>query len=194
MDRPNFLHWNAHIFLFGLILRDIPNFITPQTTLRLLPFPVGLLILPCTRRCRRFPLTSSPFFVLSRTEEPAKADTCARDRRALQQLALNVHVRHSDLTWPPHIYIRPRRATNRRAIWITEESRDGILSSDLNIICSPTKYEYLRCWNFCSYFAKVLCFKNCKLLGAGWYRIPSTVVQLKRLTWFNIKICSLKCI
>ena len=27
--------------------------------------------------------------------------TCARDRRALQQqLALNVHVKHSDLTWP----------------------------------------------------------------------------------------------
>ena len=26
--------------------------------------------------------------------------TCARDRRALQQLALNVHVKHTDLTWP----------------------------------------------------------------------------------------------
>ena len=35
---------------------------------------------------------------LSRTEEPAKAGTCARDRRSLQQLALNVHVKHSDLT------------------------------------------------------------------------------------------------
>ena len=32
---------------------------------------------------------------LSRTEEPAGA--CAHDRRALQQLALNVHVEHSDL-------------------------------------------------------------------------------------------------
>ena len=29
---------------------------------------------------------------------PAKAGTCARDRRALQQLAMNVHVKHSDLT------------------------------------------------------------------------------------------------
>ena len=29
---------------------------------------------------------------------PAKVGTCARDRRALQQLALNVHVKHSDLT------------------------------------------------------------------------------------------------
>ena len=36
-------------------------------------------------------------FGKSRTEEPAKAGTCARDRRALQQLALNVHVKLSDL-------------------------------------------------------------------------------------------------
>ena len=28
----------------------------------------------------------------------AKAGTCARDRRALQQLAMNVRVKHSDLT------------------------------------------------------------------------------------------------
>ena len=59
---PNFLHWNAHIFLFDLILRDIPNSITPQTTLRLLPIPVGLLVLPCTCQCRRPPLLPSPFF------------------------------------------------------------------------------------------------------------------------------------
>ena len=65
--------------------------------------PVGLLVLPCTRQSRRPPppLTPSPHFPpLSRTEEPAKAVTCARDRRALQQLALKVHVKHSDLTWP----------------------------------------------------------------------------------------------
>ena len=35
---------------------------------------------------------------LSRTEEQPKTGTCARDRRALHQLALNVHVKHSDLT------------------------------------------------------------------------------------------------
>ena len=35
----------------------------------------------------------------NRTEEPTKAGTCARDRRALQHLALNVHVKHSDLTY-----------------------------------------------------------------------------------------------
>ena len=40
------------------------------------------------------PLTPSPLFFLSRTEELAKAGTCARDRRALQQLAVNVHVKH----------------------------------------------------------------------------------------------------
>ena len=50
---PKFYHWNAHIFLFCLILRDIPNSITPQTTLRLPPIPVGLHVLPCTRQCRR---------------------------------------------------------------------------------------------------------------------------------------------
>ena len=55
---PNFFHWNAHIFL----LRDIPNFITPQTTLRLLPIPVGLLVLPCTWQCRWFPLLPLTFF------------------------------------------------------------------------------------------------------------------------------------
>ena len=59
---PNFLHWNAHIFLFGLILLDIPNSITPQTTLRLLPIPVGLLVLPCTRQYRWPPLTPSLLF------------------------------------------------------------------------------------------------------------------------------------
>ena len=35
---------------------------------------------------------------LSWTEKPAKTGTCARDRHALQQLALNVHAKHSDLT------------------------------------------------------------------------------------------------
>ena len=89
---PNFLHWNAHIFLFGLILRDIPNSITPQNTVRLLPIQVGLLVLPCTHQCRRSPLLPPPL------------GTCARDRRALQQFALNVHVKHSDLTWPDIFY------------------------------------------------------------------------------------------
>ena len=35
---------------------------------------------------------------LSQAEEPAKAGTCACHRHALQQLALNVHIKHSDLT------------------------------------------------------------------------------------------------
>ena len=97
--------WNAHIFLFGLTLRDIPNSITPLTTLRLLPIPVGLLVLTCIHQCKRSPPPPPPppppyLCFLSRTQEPAKSGTCARDRRALQQLVLNVHVKHSDLTWP----------------------------------------------------------------------------------------------
>ena len=36
-------------------------------------------------------------YLSSRTEKPAKCGTCARDRRALQQIALNVHVKHFDL-------------------------------------------------------------------------------------------------
>ena len=39
---------------------------------------------------------------LSWTEELAKAGSCAHDRCALQQLALNVHVKHSDLNLPPN--------------------------------------------------------------------------------------------
>ena len=35
---------------------------------------------------------------LSQSEEPAKASTCAHDRHALQQLALNVHVKTLTLT------------------------------------------------------------------------------------------------
>ena len=42
------------------------------------------------------PFIPSPLFFLSQTEEPAKVGTCARDRRALQQLALNVHIELSD--------------------------------------------------------------------------------------------------
>ena len=51
------------IFIFGLILRDIPNSITPQTTLCLLPILVGLLVLPCTHQYRQSPPPlPSPFF------------------------------------------------------------------------------------------------------------------------------------
>ena len=39
------------------------------------------------------PLYSHTLFFLSRTEEPAKVGTCARDRRELQQPSLNVHVK-----------------------------------------------------------------------------------------------------
>ena len=95
---PNFLRWNAHIFLFWLNPTGHSKFHNTSNTLRLLPIPVGLLVLPCTRQCRRSTLTHSPLFsLLSRTKEPAKAGICVHDRRALQQLTL---------TWPrPRSYI-----------------------------------------------------------------------------------------
>ena len=60
---------------------------------RLLPTLVGLLVLHWTCQYGRSPLIPSPW-----TEKPAKADTCARDRRALQLLALNVYFKLSNLT------------------------------------------------------------------------------------------------
>ena len=65
-----------------------------QHTLRLLPIPVGLLVLPWTHQCRRSPLTPSPLFF----PVPDRG-TCACDRCAQQQFVLDVHVKHSDLTW-----------------------------------------------------------------------------------------------
>ena len=98
---PNFLHWNAHIFLFGLILRDIPNSITPQTPSACYRPRSDCLYSLVT--ARPYSLPPPPLFSLV----PDRG-TCARDRRALQLLALNVHVKHSDLTWPP---FRPHYAT-----------------------------------------------------------------------------------
>ena len=58
---------------------------------------------------------------LSRTEEPAKVGTCARDRRALQQLALNVHVKHSD---PDLTTVTcPRQRNQRRSVHVARDRR-----------------------------------------------------------------------
>ena len=97
LHQTSFIEMRTY-FSFGLILWDIPNSLTPQSTLSLLPIPIGLLILPCTHQCRQSLLLPAPFSFLSWTEKLVKAGTYARDRRALQQLALNVHVKHSDLT------------------------------------------------------------------------------------------------
>ena len=43
--------------------------------------------------------------ILSWTEESVKAGTCAHDKRVLQQLALDVHVKHSDLTYVSYIFM-----------------------------------------------------------------------------------------
>ena len=87
--KSNLMNGNS-VFL-GFFLRFPSEFIR-SVSLRLLPTPVGLLVLPCTCVCRR-PPHALPFFFLSRTE-----DTSARDRRALQQLALNVHAKLPELT------------------------------------------------------------------------------------------------
>ena len=77
---------------------DILNSISPHNTLRLKTIPGR------SARTSLYPLLqavthySPPLFFLSLTKELAKADICARDRRALQQFALSVHVKHSDLT------------------------------------------------------------------------------------------------
>ena len=74
-------------FSFGVILRDIPNSLTPQTTIRLLLIPVGLLVLPCTRQCRRSPPLPVPV-------------TGVRYNSLLWMCTLNT------LTWPDLILIK----------------------------------------------------------------------------------------
>ena len=61
-------------------------------TLHLLPTLVRLLVLPCTHHCRRSPLTPSPFFFLTQTEE------LACDRHVPQQLVWMCTL--NTLTWP----------------------------------------------------------------------------------------------
>ena len=60
----------------------------------------GFFVLNFKPCLQHFPTNGQPNWAKSQsqTEEPAKVGTCVHDRRALQQLALNVHVKHSDLT------------------------------------------------------------------------------------------------
>ena len=81
-------------FSFDLILLDIPNSTTPQN------HPPPATDSACTHLYSPVQAAPPPLFPpppppLFRTEDPAKAGTCARDKRALQQLALTVHVKHS---------------------------------------------------------------------------------------------------
>ena len=72
-----------------------------HVTFRLLPISVGLLVLPCTRQCRRSPLLPPLlFFVLSRTEEPVPVPvTGVRYNSLLWMCMLNT------LTWPDVTYM-----------------------------------------------------------------------------------------
>ena len=67
---------------------------------------------------------------LVQTEEPAKAGNCARDRRALQQLALNVHVKHSVQTSGKTTvyYMKDARARARVCVQMTHKIH-------LNMVC-----------------------------------------------------------
>ena len=76
-------------FFFGLILRDIPNSITPQT----LSACYRLQLNACTIL---YPSVLPPPH--PSTSVPSPLSYPLPDRRALQQLALNVHVKHPDLT------------------------------------------------------------------------------------------------
>ena len=95
--------WFEHVLYslspFTVVIPYKRCYLTLWISLCLLPTPVGLLVLLFTRQCRWSPPPHSlPLVFLSWIEELAKADTCARDRRALQRLALNVHIKFSDLT------------------------------------------------------------------------------------------------
>ena len=95
---PNFIEMCTYIS-FGLILQDIPISITPQThSVCYRSNRTACTPLYPPVQAAHPPYSLPPFFFLSQREEPAKAGTCARDRYALQQLAVNVHVKHSDLT------------------------------------------------------------------------------------------------
>ena len=62
---PNFLHWNAHIFLFWLNHTGHSKFHNTSNTLHLLPTLVGLCVLSCTRQCLVVPpppYSLPPFF------------------------------------------------------------------------------------------------------------------------------------
>ena len=115
------------------------NSLKPALDWSLLPILVGLLVIPCTHQCRS-PITPYPlFFPVSE-----KAGTCARDRRALQQLALNVHIKH--LTWPkPGLIFEP--ITSQPHGWwhshfSTETSQPNTYSMRIkNLLCIKTRTE-----------------------------------------------------
>ena len=79
-------------FSFGLILRDIPNSITPQNN------PPPATDSGQTARTPLYTPVQAPPPPPPHTLFCPDSSTCVRDRRALQKLALNVHVKHSDMT------------------------------------------------------------------------------------------------
>ena len=76
----NFIHSNAHIFLFGLIPWVIPNYITSQTILRLLPIPVRLLLTPLYLPVQVVPPYSLLLFFSSCPEQRNTSHQIAHNR------------------------------------------------------------------------------------------------------------------
>ena len=58
----------------------------------------ALTLNTCLLSSRGFQIKDRRIFFSSGPVPDRGTDTCARDRRALQQLSLNVHVKHTDLT------------------------------------------------------------------------------------------------
>ena len=64
---------------------------------------------------------------------PDRGTSKGRDRRALQQLALNVHVKHSDLTWPD---LNPVPSS---------QLADDLATTPLRLIMPYTMYLNINC-------------------------------------------------
>ena len=83
----------AHIFLWLNLTLHSKFHNTSNTSL--LPIPVGLLVLPCTRQCRRSPITPSPLFSVP----DRGTGEGVRYNSLLRMCTLNT-LTWPDLTWP----------------------------------------------------------------------------------------------
>ena len=76
-------NFSAWLQFFKIIIIIITIIINPkQTNNPMIYYPINI------EKCI--------IIILSQTEEPVKVSTCAHDRHALQQLALNEHIKHFD--------------------------------------------------------------------------------------------------
>ena len=131
----NFLHWNAQKFLFGLILHDIPNSITHQTTFHLLPTPVGLLVLSVPPYS-----LPPPFFSPSRTKELAKATTLV-PMTGIHYNSLLWMCTLNTLTWPDLTLISRGKII---LYWLTKQHSEHIFINGYISNISYAKLPYIK--------------------------------------------------